>query len=88
MAELCRVARRGLRVAGAKRGAERCFFIVTDERQSLQPAPPAPKGLRRHRAICHVATPHRWESIGVVVAPRIWPDGARNATLQSSATGC
>ena len=28
------------------------------------------------------------KSIDVVVAPRIWPDGARNAALQSSATRC
>ncbi len=35
-----RVARWGLRVSGAKRGAERWFHIVTDERQSLWPEPP------------------------------------------------
>ena len=65
-------------------------MLFHHDRRTTKPAarpPPAPKGLRRHRAICHVATPHRWESIGVVVASRIWPDGARNATLQSSATG-
>ena len=35
VAEPFRVARRGLRVSDAKRGAERWFHIVTDERQCL-----------------------------------------------------
>ena len=41
--------------------------------------PPAPCGLRRHRAICHVATPRSMSSIDFVAAPHIRSNGARNA---------
>ena len=53
LVELCRVALWGLRVAGTNRGAapemddrgrRRCSFIVTEERQRLQPDLPASKG--------------------------------------------
>ncbi len=50
-----RVARWGLRVSDAKRGAERWLLIVTDERQSLWPEPPGAQAVRgrtlRRRAL-------------------------------------
>ena len=46
MVEPFRVARRGLRVSDAKRGAERWLLIVTDERQSLWPEPPCAPAVR------------------------------------------
>ncbi len=49
------VARGGLRVSGAKRGAERWLLIVTDERQSLWSEPPCAPAVRgrtlRRRAL-------------------------------------
>ena len=83
-----RVARGGLRVSGAKRGAERWFHIVTDERQSLWPEPPCAQRVTAasgHLPRCPSSID--WGDIDFVVAPRIRPNGARNAIPAGSCHG-
>ena len=72
---------------GARRN--RCGAIVDDEQRRRRAETPCrPSGCGRHGAICGVATPRRWTRIACGVAPCIWPHGARNATVQTSTTGC
>ena len=74
--------------SGLRREERSGAMLCHRDRRTTKPGARTPLRPTGYDGIGPSAARRRMGSIDVVVAPRIWPDGARNAALQSSATGC